>query len=194
MVRSAATLVAAMPLLLRAQQTLPPRSGANQTLAGTTISVLVAGRSMDEAFTFTLGSQQVVYAAGSWTGFSYEYPKAFAQSVPRGMAYAVTQNAGPRTCRLSNQTGTATGSTLVVFADCKDVPSTFGVVVRVSGTSDGETVSFGMDGADPVDVTAPARQGGFTRTLDAASTVRVWRAGSPAGRSCAITASEPLAL
>ncbi len=191
---SGATLVAAMPLLLRAQQTLPPRNGATQTLAGTTISVLVAGRSMDDAFTFTLGSQQVVYAAGSWTGLTYENPKSFAQPVPRGMAYSVTQTAGPRTCRLSNQTGTATGSSLVVFADCKDVPSTFSVIVRAFGTADGETVRFGMDGADPIDVTAPTRQGGFTRMIDAASTVRVWRAGSPAGRTCPITAAEPWAV
>lgn len=186
---SLATLAAVTPFALMAQQTLPG-SVANTTLAGTTIAVVIAGRAIGESFTFALGSQQVLYA-GAWTGLSYENPRAFALQVPRGSPFTVAQTAGPRACRLTNGTGAASKGAVYVFADCSPTPSTFGVIVRASGTVAGETVRFAMDNADRTDLTAPARQGAFSRSLDAGSTVRVWREGSPAGRTCTIASAEP---
>ena len=188
---SVAALAAVMPLVLTAQQTIAAGGAATRPLAGSTIAVVVAGRAMDEAFTFALGSQQLAYAAGSWNGMSYETPKTFGQPIPRGTPYTVTQTAGPRPCRLTNSTGTAGDGALHVFADCKQTPSTFTVTVRAAGTANGETVSFAMDGAERTDLAAPVRQGAFSRAINAGSTVRVWTAGSPAGRTCAIAAAEP---
>ena len=190
-IRALAAFAAFSPVVVAAQQTLPSGANASRALTATTISVLVAGRSIDDAFTFSLGNQQVVYAAGTWTGLTYEGPKAFAQVVPRGAPYIVTQTSGPRTCRLTNGSGTASGSVVYVFADCAATPSTFRVLLRANGVTEGESVRFGMDGTEQADVTAPARQGVFTRTLAAGSTVRVWRVSNTPGRPCTLAGDTP---
>ncbi len=191
--RLMAAAIALAPALLQAQ---PAGAAlANQRpLATTTIAVVVGGRMLIEGFTFGLGAQRVTFAAGSWTGFTYEAPKSFTVGVVRGSPYAVTQVDGPRTCSLYNSTGAAAGGTIYVYADCNAQPTKYLLGLRVIGFSDSDTLTFATDGGDRATHTKALRTAFFPGGATAGATMRVWRVARESTRSCTLTGDAPWAV
>jgi Tol biopolymer transport system component len=192
--RLVAAAIVVAPALLHAQPNAA-QLGAQRQIAGATIAVIVGGRALNEGFTFGLGTQRVTFAAGSWTGFTYEAPKSFPAPVVRGSAYAVTQLDGPRTCSMHNSTGAAsTGNTIYVYADCNAQPTKYNFGIRTAGTTDGETVTFATDGGDQASQTPPMRQSFLPNGLTSGATLRIWRVGNVPARACRLTGDAPWAV
>ena len=155
--RPAALLAAALALSACGSGGGDAPAAATHTVSVRIDSAVATG----ETFTFSLGAQTLnLTASGSAV--------AFAQAVPEGASYSVSQTVGPRTCTLStNRSGNMGTANVLVTADCgTPVASTRAAVALRAAV--GTQLTLQLNGGADL-AAAVARSTGVTDVYDETS-------------------------